>query len=195
MVSEINSFSGALQPFESDQVASSPKIAETAEKAIPFPTRAAALDPIRVTNAISYLVEKVEDIQAIEKLYYAHIKHRDEDVKQILSEMKNRPAGLTSYWVVSYAFSRVVEDENIDLMNFIFDEFKDRLALDGDVVFQAVEVYAIHGEEERAIGILDYLNAEDELDRYRYDLEDLLEVASENEMHNLVAKLTELSNN
>lgn len=157
-------------------------------------TTVAALDPKRINNAISYLIGKVEEIQLIEKLYYAHIRHKDADMKATLTEIVERPESYTSLWVISYAFETVLRERNIEFMNFMCDTLGERLSLDPDTAVGAMQVYIKHGCEDRAIWILENtFEFSDEIsDMYTYELQELIEDANQQEMQTLATKLNSI---
>ncbi len=114
------------------------------------------LDPARVTNAAAFVIEQIETIQLVEKLFLASkIQGADnETVKGLLLQMKDRPEGVISIGVINLMFSDMVDVGNIELMDFILAEFGNYLDLDGWDVAESVTVYAQAGEEEKAIQML-----------------------------------------
>lgn len=195
MVSEINFSSEVIdsQSFESHLLddAINSAITVLAQESIKDiqSNKVVALDPNRISRAINYLLDKVEDIQAIEKLYYAHIRHKNEDVKSVLLDLKQRAKGAMSPWVISFAFDTVVQEKNIDLMNFICKEFADHLYFDEDTAIQAMSVFIHNKDESSALWILDQVDMEVLFDEY--EVNNLIQSATESQMTELCEKISE----
>lgn len=147
------------------------------------------LDPARVTNAISFLVEQVETIQLAEKIFVAsQITGQDNGViKDLLLQMKERPDGFAVMVVMTGLFTDMVDKGNIEIMDFILAEFGNHLDLDDCDVAEATTAYIVAGEENKAIQMLDRMEGEGSA----WDLKDLLSLAVDSKMSNLSSEIRE----
>ena len=141
------------------------------------------IDPVRVTNAVSFLIDQVEAIQGAEKLFLMFRNgQRNESIKEILLGFNTRPEGFIANSILSSAFSEAAENGNIEIIDFIVAEFADRLDLDERDASEVVLVYINAGDEGTAIERLDLLQGENAyrelrmLQQYAYDA-DMRELA------------------
>jgi hypothetical protein len=119
------------------------------------------LNPEMVREALSCIIEDSEEVELLTKVLLIHENDINiEEIKDVLSKVKQMPDGLASYWILSSIFEMVLDssyDANnaeIELLNLLCDEFGERIHFGVEEALQVLRIYIANNDDARAMRIL-----------------------------------------